>query len=445
MKLKKDRYNKAVLKVIKYLMIRHKKGQTFNGRAILSMPDKTEDVIYIDFDTKQRRYYDKLYQFARETYNSYAASGNIARVTLVILQSLHGARSACSGFIASMEKIESGLASVQSRLAQIRAIVSLHKDLSAKELYELTIEEAYNKDSECVMCLDAPPNGEMLQTVCRHVFCSECIAGYLEQNQHCPICRTKCVRAQLKRPGSKEEIEREMNEKNKNKNIETEESKQENEGFVIGDENQIKFDAKLKVLVRELKRLRTEKPTEKSLIFTSFSKSLNCICDELDKNDIGYCTLSGAMTMQKRSKNLKQFANEGSMSVFVLTVRTGAVGLTLTAANHVFMMEPTLNPALHRQAINRVYRVGQCKAVHIHTLIMKDSIEDRIWNVNKEKQMGEIDNLKNKSIYGNIKEDKAGLEASEIEKLFDETQVISYLYSDLIDCAFVIFFLLFIV
>merc|ERR1712228_1147967 len=116
---------------------------------------------------------------------------------------------------------------------------------------------------------------------------------------------------------------------------------------------------------------------EKSLIFTSFSKSLDWICSELKQNGFEYRTLTGSMSMNKRKKQLDEFSNNPSVDVFVLTVRSGAVGITLTAANHVFMMEPQFNPALYRQAINRVYRLGQKKTVHIHTLIMKDSIEER--------------------------------------------------------------------
>merc|ERR1712129_616186 len=101
-----------------------------------------------------------------------------------------------------------------------------------------------------------------------------------------------------------------------------------------------------------------------ALVFSSFSGSLDCICTELRQNE---------------------FANNPNVSVFVLTVRTGAVGITLNSANHVFMMEPTMNPALHIQAINRVYRLGQTKKCHIHTMIMKGSIEQRIWNINKDK------------------------------------------------------------
>merc|ERR1712157_365911 len=101
----------------------------------------------------------------------------------------------------------------------------------------------------------------------------------------------------------------------------------------------------------------------------------------------------------------EQFANDPNVSVFVLTVRTGAVGITLTSANHVFMMEPQLNPALHLQAINRVYRLGQKKKVHIHTLIMRDSIEQRIWNINKDKQCDDNQNdnsNKKRGLAGNI-------------------------------------------
>lgn len=175
--------------------------------------------------------------------------------------------------------------------------------------------------------------------------------------------------------------------------------------------------------MNELKKLQRTKPNDKSLVFTSFSKSLDSICSELDENGIEYRTLSGSMAMNKRAKNLKEFATDSRVKVFVLTIRTGAVGLTLNAANNVFMMEPTWNPSLHRQAINRVYRLGQDKKVNIHTLIMRDSVEERIWNINKEKQDGDIDNNKNKNInmYGNIKEEKVGTMApNDIQKLFQQ-------------------------
>lgn len=72
--------------------------------------------------------------------------------------------------------------------------------------------------------------------------------------------------------------------------------------------------------------------------------------------------------------------------MLVLSLRSGAVGLTLTAATEVFLMEPALNPALTQQAVDRVHRVGQTRPVHVHHLIMADSIEERIMGLTPQLQ-----------------------------------------------------------
>merc|ERR1712129_94283 len=124
------------------------------------------------------------------------------------------------------------------------------------------------------------------------------------------------------------------------------------------------------------------------------------------------------MSLNKRKKALKEFSDDARISVFVLTVRCGAVGITLTAANHVFMLEPPFNPALYRQAINRVHRLGQTKKVFIHNLIMRDTVEQRIFEINKAKQKSEEDSG---AMAGNIGRDKsAKMETHDIAKLFND-------------------------
>lgn len=90
--------------------------------------------------------------------------------------------------------------------------------------------------------------------------------------------------------------------------------------------------------------------------------------------------------MTARKKALEQFQNDPPTTVFLLSVRAGAVGLTLTAATHVFLLEPCLNVALELQAVNRVHRIGQTKEVHVKYLVMKDSVEERIMDLNKDKR-----------------------------------------------------------
>ncbi|CAM9377960.1 unnamed protein product [Laminaria digitata] len=84
------------------------------------------------------------------------------------------------------------------------------------------------------------------------------------------------------------------------------------------------------------------------------------------------------MTRTQRTNALKAFANDPPTTVFLLSVRSGAVGINLTQANNVFLLEPLLNLALEKQAVGRVYRLGQSRPVTVTKLVLKDSIETRI-------------------------------------------------------------------
>ena len=72
-------------------------------------------------------------------------------------------------------------------------------------------------------------------------------------------------------------------------------------------------------LIEEINKINREKPNDKILIFTSFSKSLTWICDELKKNNFQYRTLTGSMSMNKRKKQLSEFSDDSNVKVFVLT------------------------------------------------------------------------------------------------------------------------------
>lgn len=95
-------------------------------------------------------------------------------------------------------------------------------------------------------------------------------------------------------------------------------------------------------------------------------------------------TLKGSMTMQQRAKALKNFKSDPGTSVFLLSMKAGAVGINLTQANRVFLVEPALNPALEAQAIGRVHRLGQKRQVEIIRLIVDNSIETRILCRNRQ-------------------------------------------------------------
>jgi SNF2 family DNA or RNA helicase len=116
----------------------------------------------------------------------------------------------------------------------------------------------------------------------------------------------------------------------------------------------------------------------KSLVFSQFTSTLKWLQQELPKHGFQFRTLSGDMSMKKRAKALSDFQKDPPTTIFLLSMRAGAVGINLTQANRVFIMEPCFNPALEAQAVGRVHRLGQTRNVEIIRLIMENSVESRM-------------------------------------------------------------------
>lgn len=116
-----------------------------------------------------------------------------------------------------------------------------------------------------------------------------------------------------------------------------------------------------------------------------------CVLTSLRREGFGVVVLSGSLSAPQRKSALDRFINDDECTIFILSIRSGGVGLTLTAAQHVWLMEPQQNPALTLQAINRVHRVGQTKDCFIHHLIVVDSIEERMMEMTKAKLQTVVD------------------------------------------------------
>ena len=93
--------------------------------------------------------------------------------------------------------------------------------------------------------------------------------------------------------------------------------------------------------------------------------------------------LNGGMTLPQRKKALSAFKADPDTRVFLLTMRSGSVGINLTQANHVFMLEPSFNPALVQQAIARAWRLGQRKKVDVVHMYVPHSVEQRLLERNR--------------------------------------------------------------
>lgn len=125
----------------------------------------------------------------------------------------------------------------------------------------------------------------------------------------------------------------------------------------------------------------------KSVVFSAWTSHLDLIEIALKENNLtGYTRLDGTMTLAARSKALNEFHSNDDTTILLATIGAGGVGLNLTAASTVYIMEPQYNPAAVAQAIDRVHRIGQAREVRTVQYLMRGSIEEKIFELAKKKQ-----------------------------------------------------------
>jgi superfamily II DNA or RNA helicase len=121
----------------------------------------------------------------------------------------------------------------------------------------------------------------------------------------------------------------------------------------------------------------------KVLIFSQFVKQLTLYREYFNEHRIPYDYLDGST--QNRGDIVKHFQEDEKTQVFLISIKAGGVGLNLTEADYVFILDPWWNPAVEQQAIDRTHRIGQTKNVFIYKFITKDSVEEKILALQQRK------------------------------------------------------------
>lgn len=131
-------------------------------------------------------------------------------------------------------------------------------------------------------------------------------------------------------------------------------------------------------------RIAEDSGRHKILVFSQFLGMLDLMKKELDKLHIKYEYLDGQT--KDRIERVENFQNNDEYRVFLMSLKAGGVGLNLTAADYVYLVDPWWNPAVEAQAIDRAHRIGQEKPVFAYKLICKDSIEEKILQLQERKK-----------------------------------------------------------
>lgn len=164
-------------------------------------------------------------------------------------------------------------------------------------------------------------------------------------------------------------------------------------------ENKKIISSKKEVLIENV--IEAIENNHKVLVFVNYLSSIESICDSLRENKIKYLKMTGQT--KDRQNLVDKFQNDSRYKVFVMTLKTGGVGLNLVSADTIFIYDPWWNTTVENQAIDRAYRLGQDKTVFAYKMIMRNTIEEKILKLQeiKNKLLDDLiseDNLSTKNL-----------------------------------------------
>jgi SNF2 family DNA or RNA helicase len=142
------------------------------------------------------------------------------------------------------------------------------------------------------------------------------------------------------------------------------------------------MSAKLESLLPQLAEISSE--GHKTLIFSQFTSFLDIVRKHLDRQQLTYSYLDGQTV--DRQAVVERFQNDPECPLFLVSLKAGGVGLNLTAAEYVFLLDPWWNPAVEAQAIDRTHRIGQSNTVFAYRMIARDTVEEKVLELQNRKR-----------------------------------------------------------
>lgn len=142
-----------------------------------------------------------------------------------------------------------------------------------------------------------------------------------------------------------------------------------------------KISTKINLTLEQIEKLGKE---DKMIVFSQFVQALEELEDYLAERNIPFVSLYG--NTADRETPVKAFQNNMDIKVFLCSIKAGGVGLNLTAADYVLLLDDWWNPAVETQAFSRAHRIGQQKPVQVIRLVCKDTVEEKVLELQKQKQ-----------------------------------------------------------
>uniref|UniRef100_A0A8C4JR88 Helicase like transcription factor n=1 Tax=Dromaius novaehollandiae TaxID=8790 RepID=A0A8C4JR88_DRONO len=343
--------------LIKSITLRRTKISKVKGKPILELPERKVLIQHVTLAEEERQIYQSVKKEGKVAINRFFNEGTVLAHYADILGVLLRLRQLCCH--PHLCTNTSSSFSVGSNTPE---------ELRQMLVNKMKLVLSSGSDEECAVCLESLTLPVI--THCAHVFCKPCIYEVIrseQPNASCPLCRSELRVEHLVECS----LEEELNSSNGKK----------------GGQEWIS-SSKINALMHALIELRKENPTIKCLVVSQFTTFLSLIENALKKSGFVFTRLDGSMAQKKRVEAIQCFQSSqaGSPTVMLLSLKAGGVGLNLTAASRVFLMDPAWNPAAEDQCFDRCHRLGQKYNVIITKFIVKDSVEENMLKIQNKKR-----------------------------------------------------------
>nr|XP_017219977.1 PREDICTED: putative SWI/SNF-related matrix-associated actin-dependent regulator of chromatin subfamily A member 3-like 3 isoform X2 [Daucus carota subsp. sativus] len=358
---------KLIKAILRPLMLRRSKDTVDkHGRPILVLPPTDIQIIECKQSEAERDFYDALFKRSKVQFDQFVAQGKVLHNYANILELLLRLRQCCNHPFLVMSRGDSqeyaDLNKLAKRFLETDPDSANPIQVPSRAYIEEVVDGIRRGDNtECPICLESADDPVL--TPCAHRMCRECLLSSWRTPAagQCPICRHIL---------------------NKNELITC---PSENRFRIDVDKNWTE-SSKVSHLLDCLEQIRRQKSGDKSIIFSQWTSFLDLLEIPLKRRNIGFLRFDGKLSQKQREKVLKEFSETNVKMVMLMSLKVGGVGLNLTSASNVFLMDPWWNPAVEEQAIMRIHRIGQKKTVRVRRFIVKETVEDRMQQVQARKQ-----------------------------------------------------------
>ncbi|KAL3444632.1 SNF2 family N-terminal domain-containing protein [Aspergillus insuetus] len=159
--------------------------------------------------------------------------------------------------------------------------------------------------------------------------------------------------------------------------------------------------AKIEKTMEIIRQIQQNDSSEKVIIFSQFTSLLDLLEVPVAREGHGYRRYDGSMRPADRNTAVLAFTDDPACKIMLVSLKAGNSGLNLVAANHVIIFDPFWNPYIEEQAIDRAHRIGQMREVHVHRILVPQTVEDRIVELQDKKRQlidGALDEKESKNI-----------------------------------------------